>query len=201
MSHPTPLPLVPGFALLSTLRARQPQAAPHSTTEPSWQQAYRRVSARPDEALARPETDAPAPPPELLNTVLPPRPLQPAIEAPAPREATGRVEPGSATAVRMVEAARAVATPPATSALAPRLWQIELPGSAAGWQLQIHQAQPQAPLALALQVPPVMALQAQQQLADLDRRLREGGHELLRSRLRTAARPGDRRRPVDEVGP
>jgi hypothetical protein len=59
----------------------------------------------------------------------------------------------------------------------------------------------QAPLNLELRVPPVAQLQARQQLGDLDRRLREAGHDVLRTRLRDAARTDKRSRPVDEVGP
>ena len=159
------------------------------------------MSARQDDSPREGEPDAAAP---AVDTGPAFAPLAPALAMPepsAPREPVGQVAPASATAVRMAEAARQVAAPASTAADGARLWQIDLPGAAPGWQLQITQAQPQAPLALELRVPAVMALTAQQQLADLDRRLRDGGHELLRSRLRAGARPTDRHRPVDEVGP
>jgi hypothetical protein len=196
--------LPPGLTLPSTPptpHAHPTSPAPAAPTEPGWQQAYRRVSARQDDSPREGEPDATAPAVDTVPTFVPLTPGQPMAEAPAPREPVGQVAPASATALRMAEAARQVAAPAPAAVDGARIWQIELPGTAPGWQLQITQAQPQAPLALELRVPAVMALPAQQQLADLDRRLRDGGHELLRSRLRAGARPNDRHRPVDEVGP
>lgn len=195
----TPLLLVPGLTLLSLQRARLPSGDAHAPTEPGWQQAYRRVAGRTEDGAAEPETDAPAP--EPLAVWQPPATTPRPADAPARAAPAGRVDPPTATAVRMAEAVRQVASPDAAAPPAARLWEVHLPGTAPGWQLQISQAQPQAPLALELRVPPVMAAQAQQQLADLDRRLRDGGHELLRSRLRPGTRASDRRRPGDEVEP
>lgn len=192
------LPLT-GLTLPSLQRAHRtagPAAA--GLADPGWQQAYRRASARVEDETPEHATDElTAPPDPMPAWPLPARPL-PTPEAPARLEPAGRVEPASATAVRMAEAVRQVAAPPLAVTEA-RLWQIELPGAAPGWQLQITQTQPLAPLALELRVPTVMAPQAQQQLADLDRRLRDNGHELLRSRLRPGTRPADRRRRGDEV--
>lgn len=190
----TPL-MPPGLTLPSTPQARPTSAAAAATTEPNWQQAYRRVSARQEDSPREGEHDAAAPAGAPLASGWP------MPDAGAPREPVGQVAPASATAMRMAEAARQVAAPAPAATDGGRLWQIDLPGSAPGWRLEITQAQPQAPLALELRVPAVMALTAQQQLADLDRRLRDGGHELLRSRLRPGARPTDRHRPVNEVGP
>lgn len=122
-------------------------------------------------------------------------------EAP-PTPAAARAEPASPTAARMAEAARQVADPAPAAGAGPRSWEVMLPGAAPGWQLHIEQLQPHAPLALALQVPPVMAAHARHQLADLDRRLRDAGHDTLRSRLRQGH--PERRHAVDdvdEVGP
>lgn len=134
-----------------------------------------------------------------------PTPAAAAPQAP-PAPVTARSpEPVSPTAARVAEAARQVAEPPRLAPATARVWQLELPAAAPGWQLHIEQAQPQAPLSLELRVPPVMALQARQQLADLDRRLRDAGHDLMRSRLRAGQRanelPSDRDGPVDEVAP
>ncbi|HEY8878602.1 MAG TPA: hypothetical protein VIN03_13630 [Roseateles sp.] len=76
-----------------------------------------------------------------------------------------------------------------------RVWQVELPGAGPAWQLQVQQAQPQAPLNLELRVPPVAQSQARQQLGDLDKRLRDAGHDVLRSRLRDSRGRG----PVEGV--
>lgn len=169
-------------------------------------------AARPDTRAARDHTreDASQDDADTDNTTLPA-----ALEAPAaplltpapwalPRQhsatppgAVRGAEPPSATAARLAEAAQQIGTPPAAAAALTQTWQVELPACAPGWQLHIEQARPQAPLALELRVPPVLAAAAQQQLADLDRRLRDAGHELLRSRLRHASREAPRRRPVD----
>jgi hypothetical protein len=100
-------------------------------------------------------------------------------------------------AAQRVEALRQLGEPDPLA----RVWQVELPAAGPAWQLRVEQAQPQAPLNLELRVPPVAQLQARQQLGDLDRRLREAGHDVLRTRLRDAARTDKRSRPVDEVGP
>lgn len=195
--------LMHGLTLPGGPQARAPRAAPHPEAEPGWQQAYRQArepaACGDDEQRSVPDRDTPAP--EPLPTWLMPPLTPPALPVPTPVLAAGRVEPASATATRMAEAARQVAAPPMPTPALAQLWQVQLPGSAAGWQLQIVQAQPQAPLALELRVPPAQALQAQHQLADLDRRLRDGGHELLRSRIRPGTRRSDRQRPDDEGSP
>ncbi|RTL36309.1 MAG: hypothetical protein EKK53_23110 [Burkholderiales bacterium] len=197
----TPLLLMRGLTLPGSGHGRLPHAHPQAGGEPDWQQAYRLASTDGDEPRHAPGQDASIPMPEALPAWPMPALMPPATPAPPPPEAAGRVEPLGATAVRMAEAARQVAAPPAPSPLAAQLWQVELPGSTPGWQLQVQQAHPQAPLALELRVPPAQALQARQQLADLDRRLRDSGHALLKSRLRPGERPSDRRRPDDEVSP
>lgn len=78
-----------------------------------------------------------------------------------------------------------------------RVWQVELPAAQPGWQLRVEQLQPQAPLRLDLSVPLALQPQARRQLAELDKRLREAGHEVQGTRLSDSPR----RRPqrVDEV--
>lgn len=203
MLNLTPLLLMQGLTLPGGPQARALRTATHAEAEPGWQLAYRQArqpaSSADDERRPAPEDDAQ--PHEPLPTWLMPTLTPPASPAPPPAQAPGRIETASPTAARMAEAAREVATPPVPTSALTQHWQVELPGSAAGWQLQIVQAQPQAPLALELRVPPAQALQAQHQLADLDRRLRDGGHELLRSRIRPGARRSDRRRADDEGTP
>lgn len=156
---------------------------------------------RPDDALPEPlSPDAPPLPPpnpwQALRDGLPT-----AEGAPTSRPVPG-ADPVSETHTRIAEAARQVAEPAACAPDTARLWQVALPGAApglAGWQLQITQPQPQAPLMLDLRVPPAQGLQARQQLADLDRRLRESGHDLLRTRLRRADGSQDGAPRVDEV--
>lgn len=159
---------------------------------PSAQDAPRDEAPREHEAWS-----SPAP----LAAWQPPRDGLPCADtAPALNAAAG-AEPVSPTAARMAEAARQVAEPAPLTPDTTRLWQVALPGvqpGAPGWQLQITQAQNLAPLVLDLRVPPAQALQARQQLADLDRRLRDAGHDLLRTRLRRVAHDDDAPR-VDEV--
>ncbi|MGM9482132.1 hypothetical protein ACS5PN_13170 [Roseateles sp. NT4] len=116
-----------------------------------------------------------------------------------PEPALTHIAPLSPTALRVIEAVQQVAEPaPASTPLA-RVWQVELPSTGPAWQLRVEQAQPQAPLQLELRVPPVVQAQARQQLTDLDKRLRDAGHEVLRLRLKQASRSGKSRGPLDEV--
>jgi len=101
----------------------------------------------------------------------------------------------TATAERVIEAVRQIGEAAPAPIPAARVWQLELPAVGQAWQLHVEQAQPQAPLNVELRVPPVAQTQARQQLADLDKRLREAGHDVLRSRLRSDSKRG----PVDGV--
>jgi hypothetical protein len=162
-----------------------------------------RENSREDASQDDADTDDTAPPAALETLAAPlPTPAPWALlrqHGAPPAGAVRGAEPPSATAARLAEAAQQIGTPPAAAAGLPQTWQVELPACAPGWQLHIEQARPQAPLALELRVPPLLAAAAQQQLADLDRRLRDAGHELLRSRLRHAGREGARRRPLDRA--
>ena len=191
-----------------------------STVATAWTQAFGRARAHAQPPTARPDARIPAArklrpdeaPREPLNPdTLPPLPPSPwptprdglpaADTAPTMRPAAGAA-PVSETHSRIAEAARQVAEPAACAPDTARLWQVALPGAApglAGWQLQITQPHPQAPLMLDLRVPPAQGLQARQQLADLDRRLRESGHDLLRTRLRRADGSQDGPPRVDEA--
>lgn len=206
-------PLTPLF-LLRTLVPTSPHPLQPDTAaaEPAWRQAYGRHSATPsatpsaasstssrDERRMSDDGTLPSPADATpLWAALAPVPWYGALPDAPPSPPAARIEPASPTVARMAEAARRIAEPVPTAGATLRIWQVELPGAAPGWQLHIEQQQPQAPLALELRVPPVVAAHAQQQLADLDRRLRDAGHELLRSRLRQGGR-AERRRPVDEV--
>lgn len=198
------VPMTP-LALLRTLASapQRPQPGAAASMEPDWCEAYGRLSTPsgpvPREAGDDSARQAPAEATPLW-AALPPLPWPRAVPDAAAPPPAARAEPASPTVARMADAARRVAEPAPPAAAGLRTWQVELPGVAAGWQLHIEQQQPQAPLALALHVPPAVAAQARQQLADLDRRLRDAGHELLRSRLRPGGR-AERLRPVDEVGP
>jgi hypothetical protein len=131
------------------------------------------------------------------------RPLPKDVDLPPPD--IGRAAPPLAADVRpdMPEARPAVPSPatPAVARMqallqfgepapAARVWQVELPALGPAWQLRVEQAQPLAPLNLALQVPPVAQSQARQQLGDLDRRLREAGHDVLRPQVRSVRARG-----------
>ncbi len=188
------LPLL--LPLIATLpRGRSPLAASGEDTpvptahrdagEPDWRSAYRRL--RDQES---PEAD-----------VLPgaPAPLTAAKRAPA--EEVMQVRSVSPTVERL-EAAQRLADPQPAAPAAARVWQVELPGQAGpAGRRGVAQARPLAPLHLELRVPPVAQAQARQQLGDLDKRLRDAGHEVLRSRLRETARADKRSLPVDEVQP
>lgn len=170
---------------------------------------------RPEPAVSMPVWQPPPTPPRDLGES--PRraaaqgqraedsPLPQASPGPLPLPAdvqpeTPPASPGLSTSANLalarIEALRQLDEPAPVA----RVWQVELPGAAGpAWQLQVQQAQPQAPLNLELRVPPVAQSQARQQLGDLDKRLRDAGHDVLRSRLRGARAPS-RRWPVDEVG-
>lgn len=143
-----------------------------------------RIDARPAGERRREETavDAPAQPP------LPPAPWR----SPPEIEVTRPAQPALASpTAQRVEALRRLGDPgPLT-----RVWELELPSAGPTWQLRVEQVQPLAPLNVELRVPATAQTQARQQLGELDRRLREAGHDLLRPRLRT----GRSRGPVDGV--
>ncbi len=120
--------------------------------------------------------------------LLPPAPLQSPREVEAARAAQPAL--ASPTAQR-VEALRRLAEPAPLA----RVWEVDLPAAGPAWQLRVQQAQPLAPLSVELRVPAVVQVQARQQLGELDRRLREAGHDLLRPRLRTSRSSG----PVESV--
>lgn len=161
---------------------------PPDATEPDWRSAYLRWRGDEEE----PPTPLPEPPPPMLQALAAPAPR----DEPAPDVAAPRALPAMPTpAAERVDALRQLAEPGPLA----RVWQVELPAAGPAWQLRVEQVQPQAPLVLELRVPPAAQPQARQQLADLDRRLREAGHDILRPRVRAAA--DKRQRPVDEVGP
>lgn len=192
---PPPLLPLPAMLLRTRAAAAQGESAPppvaaRDTGEPDWRSAYQRLREQ-----ASTEPAPPLPPPPLW--ALPAR----APGEPAPEVAAVRAAPASPTvdrleAVRQLDPALPSATPLA------RAWQVELPAAGGtAWRLQVEQAQPLAPLHLELRVPPLAQTQARQQLGELDKRLREAGHDVLRSRLGEAARPGRRQRPVEGVEP
>ncbi|MDR7270929.1 hypothetical protein J2X20_003587 [Pelomonas saccharophila] len=176
----------PLAASQATPQAAAPAASHRDAGEPDWRNAYQRLREQDPTETATP----------LLMPLFQTTPPTETAPETAP---AGGVAPTS-TATR-IEAARQLAEPQAALAAA-RVWQVELPAmSGPAWQLHVEQAQPLAPLNLELRVPPVAQSQARQQLGDLDKRLRDAGHEVLRLRLRDAARAGKRSLPVDEVQP
>jgi len=208
-----PLLLTP---LASLQRSRLVAAAPASvaepvaprrddSAEPDWRHAYLRL--REEEAPVAPGVlPAPGRPPvpaqrreqEETRRDVEPMPSTPSLLTPMP----GRPEAAplaavspTATAERVIEAVRQIGEAAPAPIPAARVWQLELPAVGQAWQLHVEQAQPQAPLNVELRVPPVAQTQARQQLGDLDKRLREAGHDVLRSRLRTDRKRG----PVDGV--
>jgi hypothetical protein len=185
-----PLPLLLSMALpLQRLALpAQPQGPNLDAIEPDWRSAYQRwggAGTPADDAQAEtgeaPLQALPEPPPWLLQALTPPVPRDTVADVAPVRAAVPQTP-----AAQRVEALRQLGEPDPLARV---------------WQLRVEQAQPQAPLNLELRVPPVAQLQARQQLGDLDRRLREAGHDVLRTRLRDAARTDKRSRPVDEVGP
>lgn len=173
-------------SLGALLRQAQPGAAfdetppAAGTTEQDWRGAYLRTQAQ-----------EPQPEPPLLPVG--PRGDAPRLPAPPPDVPAAAALPPTPT-VQRVQALLAQ-----TPAAPQRVWQVELPSAGAGWQLRVEQAQPQAPLLLDLRVPAVLQPQARRQLADLDKRLRDTGHDVLSSRLQPAV--AGRLRRVDEVQP
>lgn len=191
--------------------------------EPGWRRAYQRLreddqplgdGAAPALLLPMPQPQpvALAPVEAATPSVRGPRraPLreveapvvEPAMPRPVPTASQPEPEPEPAPAALPVEATVAAARIAALRALPEpgpvRVWQVELPLAGPTWHLQLAQAHPQAPLELALRVPAVAQSQAREQLVDLDRRLREAGHDVQRARLRTPRRPGPPL-PIEEV--
>lgn len=132
--------------------------------------------------------------------VQPPLPLPAARAGDAAPETTAVRSVSDAPTATRIEAIRQLAEPDAAAAPAARSWQVELPAlHGPAWQLHVEQVQPLAPLNLELRVPQVVQAQARQQLSDLDKRLRDAGHDVLKLRLRDTARTGERFRPIDEI--
>jgi len=173
---------------MATPQALPPQDAHRETGDESdWRNAYLRLR----------EQD-----PCETEPVLPVLPVMvratrdPASETTEVRSVSATPTMERLAAMRQLGEPRPLANPEA------RIWQVELPAAAGpAWQLHVEQAQPLAPLNLELRVPQVAQSQARQQLGELDKRLRDAGHDVLRSRLRDGARTDKRRRPVDEVEP
>lgn len=163
--------------------------------DPGWLEAYLRLRAEtPLEREPTPEPLPPVWPAALPLPALPPAPVRPEPAA---------VTPATPTAQRL-DAVRRLAEPAPAAAPLARVWQVELPGAAPGaepgWQLRIEQPQPLAPLSLTLQVHAQAQPLARQQLADLDRRLRLAGHDILRARCHDGTPRAPGALPVDEVG-
>ncbi len=150
--------------------------------------------SRTERQPTRPRLQQAADAPDHFEPLLPATTLM-ATAPVVPEAATVQVTTLTPTAERIAAAAREVGAPAPALPAAARVWQVELPSSGSSWQLRVEQAQPQAPLKLELHVPAVLQTQARQQLGDLDKRLRDAGHDVLRSRLRT----GKKRGPVDGV--
>ena len=187
--------LVQGLGEAAVPDARSaPRDAARDLVDADWRSAYQRRRTQDEEPAAELTADAWNAVPPLAAWV--PREASP--DVPAVRAAA----PATATTER-VEALRQLAEAPAATQPAARVWQVDLPTTLGvagpGWQLHVEQAQPQAPLALDLRVPPAAQTQARQQLSDLDKRLRDAGHDVLRPRVRDASRSSKRSRPVDEV--
>lgn len=179
------------------LRARSAMATPEALPpqdshrdagdEPDWRNAYLRLR---EQDPSEPEPVLPIAP-AMARTPRDQAPEMTEVRSVSATPTTERLE-----AMRQLGEAAPSANPQA------RAWQVELPAVAGpAWQLRVEQAQPLAPLNLELRVPQVAQAQARQQLSDLDKRLRDAGHDVLRSRLRDGARTDKRRRPADEVEP
>lgn len=166
-----------------------------------WRSACQRLRARDEDESPDDQTQQQPFPP-----LVPFAPLAPPIAALVPRDLAPEVAevravaPATPTTERIAALHQLAEANPAAVPVA-RTWQVELPAAVGGaaWQLHVGQAQPLAPLNLELRVPPVAQLQARQQLSDLDKRLRDAGHDVLRPRVRDASRSAKRSRPVDEV--
>lgn len=187
-----------GMAALQALAAageQRPAAdARGGAGELDWQSAWQRVRAQ-DEQEQQDES-----PEAQAQATLPPMPALVPREQPPEATPVRAVGPATPTTERLAALQPLAEAGPAAVPVA-RVWQVELPAAVAGpaWQLCVEQAQPLAPLSLELRVPPVAQLQARQQLGDLDKRLRDAGHDVLRPRLRDTSRSARRSRPVDEV--
>jgi hypothetical protein len=167
------LPLQPGASWVSM--APLPHAAALPAQDPA---PPSRVGQAPQEPLLPAE-----PPPSPLPFVL----QLPSDAAPAP------MAPLTPTVTAQRVDALLAQAPAAPS----RVWRVELPAAQPGWQLRVEQLQPQAPLRLDLSVPLALQPQARRQLAELDKRLREAGHEVHGTRLSDSPRLRPQR--VDEV--
>lgn len=162
------------------------EASPSRTDEFDWRSAYQRVQSgqqeSPREDLPQ---ETPPPPQQLVDPLLQPLPLQAAPLRELPPQPVALLAP-TLTAQRVGALLAQDPAPIATPAS--RVWQVELPALQPGWQLRVEQLQPQAPLRLDLCVPAVLQTQARRQLADLDKRLRDAGHDVLGTRLNEGPR-------------
>lgn len=177
------------FAASAPPEAELPPAEPGGLLD--WEQAWQRLQERAEPAEP-PPFGAPLPLPPAL-------PLRPDLPPPTPT-VVGAIDAMATATVQRLQAAAPLAEAAAAVPAAGQVWQVELPGAAGpGWQLRIEQARPQAPLQLELRVPLPLQMQARQQLGELDRRLREAGHDTLRARC--SDRPGAPRRtgPLEET--
>lgn len=171
-------------------------ASPPQADEFDWRSAYLRVQSQQQEQSQQegmPQEPPPAPL-QLGDPLRQPLPFQPVpVLAPQPV----RIAPLAPTlTAQRVDTLLAQDLAPAPVP-ASRVWQVELPSLQPGWQLRVEQLQPQAPLRLDLCVPAVLQTQARRQLADLDKRLRDAGHDVLGTRLHDGPRVRTQR--VDEV--
>ncbi|KQW49646.1 MULTISPECIES: hypothetical protein [unclassified Roseateles] len=195
--HPALAALLPRLQHgLASPDSLPPQAlpVPAHAAEPDWRNALLRLRARDEETTPPAEPEPEGQP--LATLPVTRTPPQPAPDVPV---LVGAVAPSTPTTEKVV-ALQQLAEANTAAVPVARTWQVDLPATAAGqtWQLHVEQAQPLAPLNLELRVPPVAQSQARQQLSDLDKRLREVGHDVLRPRL-TDVRSGKRFPPLDEV--
>lgn len=187
-----------GLATAST-RAAAPGArrglhGPHSPWEPDWVLAYQaRQQAAPFDTPF--ETPFERPPGTPFAAPLPaplPLPVPTLVHAPSPEPppAAGLVPAAASPTLQRLQgqhraqAPCAVAEPRANPAAPVRHWTVSLPGAGEAWALHVQQAQPGAPLGLALQVPGAVPAPSRAQLDALERRLRAAGHAVLGTRLR-----------------
>lgn len=183
---------------------QRPPASRERDDARQWHSAYERLLAE-DAPEGRPAADFLDAPEAPALPLLPPPPVLPVRPEMAPPAPPSGLAPASATAQRLAAQAAAPlagASLPSGGGDVLRVWQVELPavGPGPGWQLHVEQARPLAPLVLDLRVPAAAQLPARHQLAELDRRLREAGHDTLAARCSDRAGPGARR-PVDKVRP
>ncbi|MDR7333394.1 hypothetical protein [Roseateles asaccharophilus] len=152
------------------------------------------VQARPSQPDARPAVSAVsrAEAPEPQSPAVPQPSLLPRVPQLPPEPSLAPTPQGPTVTVQRIEALLSQQPLPPS-----RVWQVELSAAQPGWQLRVEQLQPQAPLRLDLSVPAALQPQARRQLAELDKRLREAGHDVLGVRLHDS--PRVRRQRVDEV--